>query len=996
MTPPGRRKIPTLTIVSIFLLLFSSTASAAAAVLGIDLGTEFLKAAIAKPGSPIEVVLTKDSKRKEAAALAFKPSRAQIADPEAFPERLYGGDAIALAARYPGDVYQNLKSLLGVSSDSGRVTEYTDRYPGLAIEKIPRDEGGNGKEATVGFRSQNFGGEKREVFMVEELLAMQLKNIKANAEAGLPKGTVVTDAVITYPAFFTAGEKRAVELAADLAGLRLLGMISDGLAVGLNYATTRTFDSVTEGAQPEYHLVYDMGAGSTTATVLKFQGRTIKDYGKRNKTIQEVQVLSSASDQSLGGNAFTDVIVTDMINKFVQTPRPKAFGLESIHVKRHAKTMARFWKEASRMRQMLSANTLTTANLEGVYYDDVNFKYSLDRDQFEALIKTQSARVSAPLVEALDNAGISLTELDSIILHGGAVRTPSVQKQLEAVAGGPAKIKTNVNADEAAVLGAAFKAASLSSSFRVKEIRSTDISGTAFNLKWTSEGKEKQQKLFTPASQVGIEKQVPINILQDVSFQFSQLTDTEKPISVVEATNLTKSTAELQSKGCVAANISTVFNIRLSPTDGLPEIISGSVSCKPEAGKDGGVLDNVKGLFGFGGKKDSEQEVLEDDEQSEAESTTLTPLPVSDPTSSGETISATSPAESASESDGSATPTTPTKSKKSSKPKSTPSLLSIALSLKASPLGLNKPPTSSLPRLRERLVQFDTSDRNLVLRSEALNTLESFTYRARDYLSDDSFIAVSSDKVRQELEEQLTAASEWLYTDGVDAKLQDFQDKFTALKAIVEPVLRRKDESAGRDAAIKSLRDGLENMAGMIEMVNMSMQRAAEEAASSLSSTASSVAEKVTASTSEGDDLEDDPYSTTSTTAPAEEPEMPVIKPYEYTAQDLSSLTTIYDSVKSWLDEKLAVQEKLSPYDDPAMLISELEIRSRQLQTSISDLIMKSIRTQESAKKGKKSSSSKKAKSKKSRGSSTSSDHSESSQSSTTGSVKSTSRKDEL
>ncbi len=68
---------------------------------------------------------------------------------------------------------------------------------------------------------------------------------------------------------------------------------------------------------------------------------------------------------------------------------------------------------------------------------------------------------------------------------------------------------------------------------------------------------------------------------------------------------------------------------------------------------------------------------------------------------------------------------------------------------------------------------FDTSDRNIVLRAEALNSLEAFTYRARDYLEDETFVAASSEQERKELEEQLSHTSEWLYGDGADAKLQD-------------------------------------------------------------------------------------------------------------------------------------------------------------------------------------------------------------------------------
>jgi hypoxia up-regulated 1 len=983
MLPPGRRKGPSFLslLPLIVLLLFSTSALAASAVLGIDLGTEYLKAVLVKPGTPLEIVLTKDSKRKEAAAVAFKPSRAQTTDPEAFPERLFGGDALALAARFPEDVYPNLKSLLGVPVEATITKAYSSRYPGLALEPVSRD--GDVKSAnTAAFKSKTFGNEQ-EPFMVEELLAMEFQNLKANAEAAMPKGSFVTDAVITFPAFYTAEEKRAVELAADLAGLRLLGLISDGLAVGLNYATGRTFESISEGAKPEYHLVYEMGAGSTTATVLKFQGRTVKDGAKRNKTIQEVQVLGTGWDSTLGGDTLNELIVDDMMTKFLERPRIKQLGLERIHVKTHAKTMARFWKDAERIRQVLSANSQTSASFEGLYYEDVSFTYKLSRTEFEELVGEHASRVSKPLVAALDSAGVTLADLESIILHGGAVRTPFVQKQLEVVAGGSSKIKTNVNADEAAVLGAAFKAAGLSSSFRVKEIRAVDTPGFAVGIKWTADGKERQQKLFTPTSQIGAGKQVPIKLLEDFKLQFTQaIGGTDVPITELDVTNLTASVAQLKDKyGCTPTNITTMFTMRLSPAEGLPEVIAGSVSCEAEGLKEGDFMNNVKGLFGFGSKKAADQEPLnaDADEDLFEDATTMTPLPLDDPTSSGSTISSTS-----------ASSSTSTKSAAKPAPP-TPTTISIPLAFTTRPLGLNKPPTSQLPRIRARLAAFAASDRASALRSEALNTLEGFTYRARDYLSDSSFISASSDQVREQLEQKLNAVSEWLYGEGVDAKLKDFQDKLKELKAIVEPVLARKEEASKRDEAVKAVKDQLEQMASMIKMVDSSISRAAEDAASAASSAVSagvesassvveSMAERATGTPEDGDDLDDDPYSTSSSTSSGKaKPSAPpdaAFAPPVYTAEDLTLLQKSYESVKAWLDEKLALQEKLTPYDDPALLVKDLDIRAKQLQTDVTNLIMKNIRGMPGGGSGKKprsSSSAKKPKTKKAKNGSASS-----------------------
>lgn len=81
--------------------LLATNAMAASAVLGVDLGTEYIKAALVKPGMPLDIVLTKDSRRKETSAVAFKPAPGG-AQAGQLPERAYGADAIALSARFPG------------------------------------------------------------------------------------------------------------------------------------------------------------------------------------------------------------------------------------------------------------------------------------------------------------------------------------------------------------------------------------------------------------------------------------------------------------------------------------------------------------------------------------------------------------------------------------------------------------------------------------------------------------------------------------------------------------------------------------------------------------------------------------------------------------------------------------------------------------------------------------------------------------------------------
>ncbi|KAL2871939.1 Hsp70 family protein [Aspergillus lucknowensis] len=932
MAPGGRRRTislvssPILSFVLLpFLLFFLSfpapTAAAGSAVLGIDVGTEYLKAALVKPGIPLEIVLTKDSKRKESAAVAFKPTRQSDA---LFPERFYGGDALALSARYPDDVYVNLKWLLGLPFNDGKgelIEAYHERYPALRLESAP------GERGTVGLRSNRLGEEeKKDAFLIEELLAMQLKQIKANADTLAGKGSDVRDVVVTYPSFYTADEKRSLHLAVELAGLNVDAFISDGLAVGLNYAMTRTFPSVSDGQKPEYHVVYDMGAGSTTATVLRFQSRSVKDVGKFNKTIQEVQVLGSSWDKTLGGDSLNDLLVGDMAAQLVEEKKLKD-RVTLTDVRGHGKTMARLWKDAEKARQVLSANTETSASFESLFEEDVNFKYRLSRSKFEELAAQHIARVGKPLEQALEVAGLQLNDIDSVILHGGAIRTPFVQKELEKVCGGSEKLRTNVNADEAAVFGAAFKGAGLSPSFRVKEIRAGDASGYPIVLKWPSESKERQQKLFIPTSQVGPEKQVTVKNLEDFEFSFYQEVPTaedmvELPVLGVKTLNLTASVNQLKENfGCSAANITTKFSVRLNPRDGLPEVSGGSVSCEVEPSMLGSVVEDVKGFFGLGSKKDGQVPLGEDGEP--IEPVTLEP---EEPQASTAT---------------SADEATSTESaKESKKVPSQPRLETIPISLTSSPLGIPNPSPAELARIQGRLAAFDASDRDRLLREEALNELESFIYRSRDLTEDEAFVKVLTPEQLATLTEGVSSTSDWIYEDGADAKTSELKEKLESLKDIVEPALKRKQEAEARPARVQLLQDTLKSAQMVINLMEQQLQQDEELYSSSLAASTSETEQPETASpaspseSADGDDLDSDAYATatseTSSTTTTAEP-----APLKYTVfkpSDLTSFSEAYESASSWLQDRLALQEKLAETDEPSFTVAEIDTHLKRLE----------------------------------------------------------------
>ncbi|ORY64345.1 stress protein ORP150 [Pseudomassariella vexata] len=946
-------------IILCVVLLFSTNALAVSAVLGVDLGTEYIKAALVKPGIPLEIVLTKDSRRKETSAVAFKPSQ-NSPKSGAYPERAYGSNAIALAARFPADVYPNLKTLLGLPSDDALVSEYLARHPALQLE--PHKARG-----TVAFKSKAFTAEE-EAWMIEELLAMQLQSIQRNAEALAGSGTSVRSIVVTIPPFYTTEEKRAVELAAELVGLRVLSLISDGLAVGLNYATSRTFPNINEGGKPEYHMVFDMGAGSTSATIMKFQGRTVKDIGKFNKTVQEVQVLGSGSDRTLGGDALNYLIVDDMISKFVDTSAAKKASVVTESVQGHGRAMAKLLKEAERLRHILSANVDTQTSFEGLY-EDVDFKYKITRTAFEGMAEAHVERVAAAVQKALDTAELDISQLDSIILHGGASRTPFVQKALEKFAGSE-KLRSNVNSDEAAVFGAGFRAAELSPSFRVKEIKISDAAGYPAGMRWTNpQEKVQQQRLWTERSFLGAApKEVTFANHEDFSVKFYQQVPSnegtvEKDTRVLTTKNLTASVASLMvNNGCLNPDIHFKVGLRLSSDNGEVEVAKATVECEAdEPEKEGSMMDGVKNLFGFGKNKD-QQPLNDGEENSESsesngssESTSTTAFTDTATTSSmqSNTMSAETTASSAVSAES---------VEASAKPKKR-QLVVIPVDYTVAKAGAPELAKADLKAAKDRIKAFEASDRSRQQREETLNQLEGFTYKVRDLLESESFVAASTPAERAVLEKRAGDASEWLYDDGADASRDEFKARLKELKDLVSPVEKRIKESQERPELVKALRDALGQTATFIDSIKQKISDA-EAFMSSISSSASATSETsstVTAAPSKGSDefegLEDDDTTTSTTTATMED-RGPV--PPLYTLDDLNEITALSESTLTWLEKKLAEQDKLPDTADPVLTAKDITEKTKKLEKAGMDLAMKAVKNFDSKGGKKKSSSSNK------------------------------------
>ncbi|KAI0270836.1 HSP70-domain-containing protein [Russula aff. rugulosa BPL654] len=423
------RRLAILSLFSIF--LFSSTAIATT-VLAIDYGSDYIKASLIKPGTPFDVLLDKDSKRKIRSSVAWKNG-----------ERLFGQDAFNIATRFPKDSYNWLKYLLGMPADTETVSYYTsfatpDVAPSTRFTAAIRRGNSPATEDS---------GAMPATWDVEELVAMQLAYIRALAVDAAGAGERVQDVVVTVPAFFSQFERDAIADAVELAGLRLLALMNDGAAVAVNYAMTRQFP------EPERHIV-------TRATVVTFTGQ-----GKKQDATL-VTVNSIGYDRFAGGTELDRRLREILVEEFEHK--------HGARIRDDPKAMMKLWKEAERVKAILSANTEASSRVESVY-NDIDFSMKVTRQAFESTCADMKVRFVQPIYDALDNANLTLADIDSVILTGGATRIPMVRAALTAIVG-EEKLAMNVNADEAVVLGAALHGATLSRQFRTKNIKLSDIS----------------------------------------------------------------------------------------------------------------------------------------------------------------------------------------------------------------------------------------------------------------------------------------------------------------------------------------------------------------------------------------------------------------------------------------------------------------------------------------------------------------------------------------
>ncbi|KAG0005128.1 hypothetical protein BGZ79_006702 [Entomortierella chlamydospora] len=842
------KSLLTLGAVAAFAALCLDTTPVDAAVMSIDYGTDWFKVALVKPGIPLDIVLNAESKRKTQSAITIRGD-----------DRAFGSDALSLATRFPQDAFVGLKRVLGRYYDDDHSAQFRDTFTNNMLKDPVR--------GTVEFETS--AGAK---YSVEELVAMQLALAKKQAEE--TAGEAVKDVVITIPPYFSQFERRALLDAAELAGLRVLSLINDESAVALNYALAWTFP------EEQCHIFYDMGAGSTAASLACIQDISVKDVGKFNKTVRQVEIKAVGYDRTLGGHDIDVRLQKFLAEKFQEQSGSKI----STPVLQNQRAMAKLMKEANRVKHILSANTETMASVENLM-EEIDFKVKITRAELEALSEDLLARVRGPIDTAMKESNMKLSDIQSLVLVGGGVRVPAVQANLAAIVGED-KIAKNVNGDEAAVMGAVFHAASMSRQFKVKEIRLKDISLFPIEVKYNGEpkesdtaGKEFVTPIFSEKSVLGTRKIMSFKRVTDFGFdlQYGQVTEsqekelTDKQIAHFSLSGLTEAINKFKDVSVATPKVKVTIELSESGVLSVQEAIA---TIETDNSKKASLAEKVKSFFG-GSDKNEDVKDVESNENSEEQESSDT----KEQEKNGETSEKTENKESKTE-QGDNTET----SGKNETVASTQTE-KIVLEIKTDFKGITPLTFSDKQESLEKIQRLDALDAAKRAREEARNSLESFLYRGRELLYKDEIIEVSTEEERQTLSESLSTVSEWL-DDNEDADTVEFQTRLKDLRKLERPLSIRSAEHISRPKAFASLTS------------SVTMAR--------------SVGEHLL----NGEGAFHDP-------------------------EDVQKLFDVCDEVLAWIKEKEAEQAKLPAWKDGVVTTREIQLRGNPVEREMHRLMSK-------------------------------------------------------
>ena len=381
-------------------------------IIGIDLGTTNSCVAIME-GNTTKVIENAEGARTTPSIIAYQEDG----------EILVGASAKRQAVTNPRNTLYAVKRLIGPKFDEKEVQKDIDLMP-YTIAKA--DNG----DAWVEVRGQKMAP--------PQISAEVLRKMKKTAEDYL--GEEVTEAVITVPAYFNDSQRQATKDAGRIAGLDVKRIINEPTAAALAFGLDKTEKGDRKIA------VYDLGGGTFDVSIIE-----IADVDGE----KQFEVLSTNGDTFLGGEDFDQRIIDFIIAEFKKD--------SGVDLSKDVLALQRLKEAAEKAKIELSSTTGTDINLPYVTADASGPKHlniKLNRAKLESLVDELIERTIAPCRTAIKDAGVSVGDIDDVIMVGGMTRMPKVQEKVKEFFG--KEPRRDVNPDEAVAVGAAIQGQVLS------------------------------------------------------------------------------------------------------------------------------------------------------------------------------------------------------------------------------------------------------------------------------------------------------------------------------------------------------------------------------------------------------------------------------------------------------------------------------------------------------------------------------------------------------
>ncbi|MBB6612220.1 molecular chaperone DnaK [Pontibacter sp. Tf4] len=394
-------------------------------IIGIDLGTTNSCVAVMEGNEPV-VIPNSEGRRTTPSIVAFLDN--------GNGERKVGDPAKRQAITNPQNTIASIKRFMGHSYN-----EVSEEAKQVSYKVV---QGANNTiRVEIGDRQ----------YTPQEISAMVLQKMKATAEDYL--GTTITEAVITVPAYFNDAQRQATKEAGQIAGLEVKRIINEPTAAALAYGLDKKH-------KDQKIAVFDLGGGTFDISILELGDGVF-------------EVLSTNGDTHLGGDDFDQVIINWLADEFKND--------EGIDLRKDPMALQRLKEAAEKAKIELSSSNETEINLPYIMPVDGVPKHlvrKLTRAKFEQLADDLIRRSMEPCKRALQDAGLSTSDIDEVILVGGSTRIPKVQEEVEKFFG--KKPSKGVNPDEVVAIGAAIQGGVLTG--EVKDVLLLDVTPLSLGI----------------------------------------------------------------------------------------------------------------------------------------------------------------------------------------------------------------------------------------------------------------------------------------------------------------------------------------------------------------------------------------------------------------------------------------------------------------------------------------------------------------------------------